>query len=69
MAIIGNGITTGAAGLDEMITVSDTQPTLPSNKVWVKETSSEIVVPTFEDLDVLGLSVVSGKLNITYTEE
>ena len=53
MAIIGNGITTGAAGLDGMITVSDTQPTLPSNKVWVKETPGEIEIPTVDELEEL----------------
>lgn len=53
MAIIGNGITTGAAGLDNMITVSDAQPTIPSNKVWVKETSSEIVIPTVAEVSAL----------------
>ena len=53
MAIIGNGITTGAAGLDGMITVSDTQPTIPSNKVWVKETPGEIEIPTVDELEEL----------------
>ena len=51
MAIIGNGITTGAAGLDEMITVSDIQPTVPSNKVWVKDTSTDLDIPSMEDLE------------------
>ena len=71
MAIIGNGITTGAAGLDEMITVSDAQPTVPSNKVWVKETPSEIVIPTADEVTELSNAIdeLEDVLNIADDKE
>lgn len=54
--VIDNTLTVSGAASDaqatgKMVTVSDTNPNLTANKVWVKKTPTEIEIPTMEDLD------------------
>ena len=64
------------AKVDDVVIISDTQPTSEDNKLWVKETGETgVQVPTYAEFvtlldafNALGLSVVNGALNITYED-
>lgn len=64
------------AKVDDVVIISDTQPTSEDNKLWVKETGEAgVQVPTYAEFvtlldafNALGLSVVNGALNITYED-
>ena len=47
------GSTTGTLGerLNDMIIVSETQPISDNNELWIKSTTTEVQVPTYEDME------------------
>lgn len=47
------GAASDAQATGKMVTVSDTNPGVAANKVWVKKTPSEIVVPTEDEVEDL----------------
>lgn len=48
-----HGAASDAQATGKMVTVSDTNPGISANKVWVKKTPSEIVVPTEDEVEDL----------------
>ena len=41
----------GAEFPDDYILVQDTEPTSTTNKIWIKETDTPVVIPTMEDIE------------------
>lgn len=50
---------------DDMIAVSDTQPSGDSNKVWIKETADEVDVPTMAEHNALAADVAQNTEDIS----
>lgn len=70
MNIIGDPIIAANTGSDEIVIISDSQPTEEDNKLWVKNTltGEGVEIPTMSDLASLGLTVIDGKLCAVYSE-
>lgn len=54
-----HGAAADAQAAGKMVTVSNQNPNVAANKVWVKKTTSEIQVPTMEDLEEIKNAVPS----------
>ena len=69
MNIIGDPIIAANTGSDEIVIISDSQPTEEDNKLWVKNTltGEGVEIPTMSDLASLGLTVIDGKLCAVYS--
>ena len=69
MNIIGDPIIAANTGSDEIVIISDSQPTEEVNKLWVKNTltGEGVEIPTMSDLASLGLTVIDGKLCAVYS--
>ena len=69
MNIIGDPIIAANTGSDEIVIISDSQPTEEDNKLWVKNTltGEGVEIPTMSDLVSLGLTVIDGKLCAVYS--
>ncbi len=69
MNIIGDPIIAANTGSDEIVIISDSQPTEEDNKLWVKNTltGEGVEIPTMSDLAGLGLTVIDGKLCAVYS--
>lgn len=61
--VVGDEIGEIKSAFDDLIIISDEQPTAENNKIWIDSTSTSVQVPTMDDYNIL-LNKTMGEYNI-----